>query len=372
MDLVGNIRGSFYSKVSQYLSRAALVEGDLKNTGSSFRCLFVGHSRFANYLMQKMYAQPPHVLQRRIIWIPALKKIIKKSHNDFDMCVAVLPSRYEKTFEGLYEFKSQRYVRQIIDTSGSWEEIIQRFNKRKRQYTNNLPSKYNLWFRISHDLNDFDFFYHQMHITHIKKKYRDLSDIDSYDDMKAYFLKGFLLFVTKGDQTVAGALCLIQGRTLIYRRSGFLAEDEHQFKDNIQTILYYFVLLFAKNKNLAKVDTMKSSSFLNDGVYRHKREWGAVVHQDDESDSWVYFFPRKHSVNVVDFFKHNPLIIFTDSGLCSLLGWDNTMEFSSGNKEELIKRYYSPGIDKIMLLTADMENLKTIDFKKDVANCEHR
>lgn len=371
MGLVSNIKSSFYSKASQYLCRAALVEGHLKDTGASFRCLFVGHSRFANYLMQKMYVQPLHILRKRIIWIPSLKKIIKKSSNDFDMCVAVLPLRYEKILKGFYEFKSQRYVRQIIDTSGSWEEISQRFNKRKRQYTNNLPLKYNLWYRISHDLNDFDFFYHSMHTSHIKKKYGDLSDIDSYEDMKTYFLKGFVLFVTKDDQPVAGALCLIQGSTLIYRRSGFLAEDEHQFKDNIQTILYYFVLLFAKNKNLANVDTMKSSSFLNDGVYRHKREWGAAVHQDDESDSWVYFFPQKHSAKVVDFFKHNPLIIFTDSGLCGLLGWDSEMEFSSDNYEDLIKKYYAPGIDRMMLLTADMKKLMTIDLKKDVANGEN-
>ena len=150
---------------------------------------------------------------------------------------------------------------------------------------------------------------------------------------------------------------------LVFRRIGVLYGDKTYIKRGAQSAIYYFIIRFAKENNFKKVDFMRSRSFLEDGVYRTKMEWGAAVHQDDESDSWVYFFP-KHSAKVVDFFKHNPLIIFTSNGLCGLLGWDSTMEFSSDNKEEMIKRYYAPGIDRMMLLTTDMENLKTIDFKK--------
>jgi hypothetical protein len=236
-----------------------------------------------------MYEAPPLVLQERRIWIPALRKLIQEKANSFDLCVAVLPKAYESTFRGLYDYRGTEAVRQVIDTSGSWEDVRSRFSKKRRQITNEFPEKTGLAYRMSNGLEEFDFFYHRMHVPHIKKRYGELSGIDSYDDMKKFFLKGLLLFVTKGDAAVAGALCLVEDGTLVFRRTGVLDGDETHIEGGAQTALYYFQLKYANEHNLRAVDTMKSAPFLNDGVYKHKRDWGATVLPDDESSDWSIF-----------------------------------------------------------------------------------
>ena len=336
---------------SRYFSRASLVEGTLRGSEESFRCLFVDNSMFTESLKARMYAEPPSVLKKWRIWTPALRKLVLNKADSIDMCVAVLPMKYESTFKGLYDFKSSESVHQIIDTTGSWEEVRNRFCKTKRQIAKNLPSKYGLWYRISHELKDFDFFYHRMHVPHILKQFGDLSDIDSYDDMKEFFLKGLLLLVTCEDKDVAGALCRIADSTLIFRRTGVLDGDKVHTTIAAQTALYFFQLMYANEQNLRAVDTMQSLPFLDDGVYRHKREWGATVLPDEESRNWVFFFNTGPSEKTVLFFEKNPAIVYSDEGLKGVIGTSNGSDLSDSSLSNLTHQYQSRGIHGFTILT---------------------
>jgi hypothetical protein len=350
--------------VSPYFSRALLVEGVLKGTDQSFRCLFVDNSPLKEYLLLKVYAEPPRTIRRWKIWIPALKKLIQNRPKGLDLCVAVLPLRYESLFQGLYDFKGQEYVRQVIDTSGSLDEIVSAFHQKKRQLTNKLKQKSGLTYRISHDLKDFDIFYHRMHQPHIQKKFGDLSHMDSLEEMKSWFLKGFLLLVLSGDQPIAGALCLVEGNALTFRRTGVLDGEESYIKMGAQLALYYFNILYAKDHGIEKVDTMKSRSILDDGVYRTKREWGAAVLPDNESESWVYFFNLGPSEKVARFFQQNPVIIHTETGLKGVVGVENELDLSPEVESDLTYRFYAPGLEGLILLTPESTIPIEVSFRK--------
>lgn len=364
MDFLKAIKTWIYSKTSRYFSRAVSVEGTLKGTDQPFRCLFVGNGSLMEYLAPKIFAERPHTMRSQRIWIPSLKKYIQNRQEGLDLCIAVIPLQYEPMFKGLYDFRGQEYVRQIIDTSGSWEEIRGRFSKKKRQISNSLTSKSGLDYRISNDPADFDLFYHRMFVPHIRRQYGDLSYIEPYGEMRAFFLNGLLLLVVKGDQVVAGALCLIKDGALIFRRTGVLDGEEGYIKEGAQTALYYFNLLFAKERSLQKVDTMKSRSFVTDGVYRHKSEWGAGVYPDDEADSWVYFFNFGSPERVALFFDRNPVIVDTSTGLKAVVGLENGSELSPGVERDLTNRFYAPGLEGLILLTPKSTTPIEINFQK--------
>jgi hypothetical protein len=298
-----------------------------------------------------MYEAPPLVLQKRRIWIPALKKLIQQRANSFDLCVAVVPKAYESTFQGLYDYRGTEAVRQVIDTSGSWEDVRSRFSKKRRQLTNEFPEKTGLGYRMSNDLEEFDYFYHRMFAPHIRKRYGELSHVDSYGDMKKFFLKGRLLFVTRGEAAVAGALCLVEDRTLVFRRTGVLDGDETHIEGGAQTALYYFQLKYANEHNLRAVDTMKSAPFLNDGVYKHKRDWGATVLPDDESSDWVYFFNKGPAEKLASFFESNPTIVYSDAGLKGVIGIADATDLSSASVNNLTHRYQASGLHGFTILT---------------------
>jgi hypothetical protein len=351
VSLIGLLKQKLYPVTSRFFSRATLVESRLKGTEHPFRCLFVDNSTFTEYLKARMYEEPPVVLRKWRIWIPALKKLILGKAGSFDLCVAVLPRAYESTFRGLYDYKCTETVRQVIDTSGTWEDVRSRFSKTKRQITNRFAEKYGLGYRMSNKLEEFDYFYHRMFAPHIKKRFGELSDIDSYDDMKKFFLKGLLLFVTKGGEAVAGALCLVEDGTLVFRRTGVLDGDETHVEGGAQLALYYFQLKYANENHLRAVDTMMSAPFLNDGVYVNKKEWGASVLPDDESRTWVYFFHAAPSEKMARFFEKNPTIVHSDSGLKGVIGVSNAMDTSTASINDLTRRYQSSGLHGFTLVT---------------------
>jgi hypothetical protein len=300
-----------------------------------------------------MYEEPPVVLRRWRIWIPALKKLVLAKPLPFDLCIAVLPVGYESTFRGLYNYKCTQTVRQVIDTSGSWDDVRSRFHKNKRQISNRFTEKYGLEYRLSSDLQEFDYFYHRMFVPHIKKRFGELAAIDSYDDMKRFFLKAQLLFVTKGSEALAGALFLVEDGTLVFRRTGVLDGDESHVDGGAQLALYLFQLKYANEHNLRAVDTMMSGPFLNDGVYVNKREWGAAVLPDNDSRTWVYFFNAVPSEGIAHFFEKNPTIVHSDKGLKGVIGAPDARDLPTASIDDLTRRYRCRGLDGFTILTRD-------------------
>ena len=361
MNILKNIKNMFHAIILQNISQATLVEGVIGDNDKLLRCLFIGNSIYVNYITARTFSERIIVLKRWRVWIRALGKIVKNHYGKFDICIAIIPKGYDEKFKELYNYKCDPCVRQIIDLSGSIDEIKKNFHKTKRQISNNIISKSKLTYRISNDLKDFNHFYHDMYNPHIKKKHGD-SGIESYEEMKPYFLEGFLLLVLYEGETVAGALCVVKDKTLVFRRTGVLNGDEKYIKVGAQNALYLFMIFHAKKLGLDHLDTMKSMSVLNDGVYNAKREWGATVYADDESEFWMYFIVPKYTDKVIKFFEANPFIVHNNDGLCGLVGFNGDSGLVNGSEKELNKKYYASGINYLLVLTSGSEKAKTIPF----------
>lgn len=349
--MIKSIKRFLYPITSKIFLHARLVEGRLKGSGDSFRCLFVDNLDFTKILEARIYEGAPIIHKNWRIFIPSLRKLLVNSDNAFDACVAALPMSYEPLFKNLYTYKSREKVRQIIDISGTWDDVRKRFSKNKHQITNKFPEKFGLGYRISNDINDFDHFYHRMFVPHIKKRYGELAVIESYENMKEYFLKGLLLFVTKNDERLAAALCLVANGVLIFRRTGVLDGNETLVESGAQTALYYYQLKYAHEMGLRAVDAMMSLPFLNDGVYMHKKEWGAAVFPDDEQSTWVYYFSAGSPEKTACFFEKNFVIVESDDGLRGVIGLPNTTDLSKETIDQLIHKYQAKGINGFFVHT---------------------
>ena len=363
MDLLKTVKCWAYPTASKYISRAMLVEGLLRKSGLPFRCLFIGNSPFTEYLLHKAFTESVHVIRKWKVWMPALKRLIETPPGEPDVCIAVLPVRYESDVSALYAFRGQEYVRQFIDTSITWDEIRKRFHRHKRKFAGRAVLEYG--YRVSTEMKDFDFFYHDMHLPHVKKRFGRLADIDSYDNMKHYFLKGFLFFALDGNQPVAGSLCHSEGRTLIARRVGMLNGDNRYVKKGAQMALYCLRLKFAHDHNYEAVDAMKSRPFLDDGIYRTKREWGAAVYPDNESTSWVYYFVPRFTERAVSFFEGNPVIVCTENGLKGVVGMGGAEALSGTTCQKLRRQFHSPGLEGLLLLSPHSPAPVELPFRND-------
>jgi hypothetical protein len=345
--LVASLKRVVHPFSSKAIATASLVEGNLKGSGVAFRCLFVHNCSFNDHLKQRMYEGDATTIRKRRIVIPALRRQIRKRAGDFDLCVAVLPRFYDRVFGDLCDLKGPEEVCQVIDTSGGWEVMRQRFVKKKRQITNNFDERYGLSYRITNDPKDFDLFYHRMFAPHIRRRYGELSHIESYDEMKEFFFKGRLLFVTKDDKPLAGALSLVEGKSLVFRRSGVLDGEEENVKGGAQTALYYFQLRYAAENGFTSVDTMKSVAFMNDGVFRHKAEWGARALPDQEAESIVFFFAPGPREKIARFFDANPIVVDSGSYLRGVVGDPHGTKPTP--PDEVLKRLHTRGLRDVLV-----------------------
>jgi len=321
---LGIVKQAFYPLVSRYFARTWIGEGALKDGSATMRILFVHNCQFNRLLQQRTFAEVAESAAGRV-FLPRLPRIIQSNTFGVDMICAVLPRSYASSFAGVPHHQGREEVRQVISTQSGWEGLRAGFSKKKRQITNDFEEKYGLSYRISNDLADFDRFYHQMYEPHIRRRYGTLAEVDGYDDMKATFSEGLLVLVLSEGKAVAGALSSMEGKVLMFRRTGVLDGDESHVKGGAQTALYYFQLRHAVEAGLTALDTLKSAPFLNDGVFKHKADWGARSVQDDEAERLVFLFPLTSLERLARFFEINPMIVDDGAGLAALLG-DSSIE----------------------------------------------
>jgi hypothetical protein len=345
------LKHAIYPIISQYISHATLVEGTLKGGAVPCRCILimVPNSPLENYLLLKMFGETFTRVRTWRIWIPSLKRLVKKPPTDVDFCIANLLARWDRSFNTMADLKIPSIVHQVIDLTGDWPDIKKRFHRKKREIFNRFMKSNPYTYKISKDLADFDYFYYRMYEPHSKKHFQDCARIDSYDEMKKYFLKGFLLILMEDDNAVAGSLCLVKRDTMIYHRGGVLDGDEEHIRKGAQTALYYYKILIAKDQKLSRLDLLQSRPFFNDGVYRHKREWGASVSVDEDLETWMYFFNLRNPEQAASFFQINPVIVSTPEGLMGYCVSAESTGVDDVDTQDLARHYYASGLKGILL-----------------------
>ena len=96
---------------------------------------------------------------------------------------------------------------------------------------------------------------------------------------------------------------------------------------------------------------MMSAPFLNDGVYKNKREWGATVLPDNDARTWVYFFHAAPSEKMAHFFEINPTIVHSDKGLKGVIGISGAMDISTASTSDITHRYQARGLEGFTVVT---------------------
>ncbi len=363
MKLSYTLKHIAYTVYSRFFCRATLVEGIMKDTDQTVRCLFIDNKSLSKYMMQRIYSGTPKIARQWTIYVPSIKKIIRKSTHGIDLCVAVLPLSWEQQLGKLCNFKTQEWVHQLLPLSSSADVANERLDKKLRE-TGKRVRKAGFDYRTSTDLRDFDTFYYDMYLPTAHKQFGDLAIIEPYEELKSVFLegKGILIVVMENGLPVAGSLRFFQDKALVGYRLGVLHGDRDYIKRGAESAVYYFGIHFAMENSCDLVDIMYSRPFLEDGVYRHKREWGATVSHYDESRTWVFFFILDSGDKTALLFEKNPMIIHTKKGLMGLLGIADAAGPSPEKREELIKKHYAPGLKGLMLMRPGSSALTELSF----------
>ena len=352
MGLIKKIKSYIRLILQKHLYTATLVEGVLSETSTPFRCLFVGGNQYRDYLTQKMYRDSATILwQQNIFSIYGVQRLISQSPAVCDLLVAVLPESKEHFLKNKYSYKSYESIGHLIDVSNPWDVIRNSFGKNARR-TERQIQEYGLSYRISNELEDFDYFYDRIYVPYLKMQFGMLAILHSRDEVKKYFDRGFLMFVIRNGVRIAGRLAYRDGSKLVCQFFGLLDGNKLYARIGAQRALYYFTIQYCKLIGIETIDPLSSRAFLNEAVYRHKREWNSHVLKSADLEYAVYFFNVGGLSKTCCFYEKNPLIISTDDGLGFLVGKQEIDSTDVENiKNKLIEKYFAPGLSVAYLIT---------------------
>jgi hypothetical protein len=347
MRLLSSIKYKLRSFASRFVTKATLFEGRLLGSPETLRCLIVGAD--LGDIRKRTYDKEESVVATKRIWLRDLRRVINDDSDGRDLCVVCLPKANCELQSEDYTYKTSYLIRQRIDIPDCWSRIEKRFRKNLKN-VERLVRLHNLSYRISNDIKDFDAFYSEMYRPHIKRQFSELARLDSYEEMKPYFLRGFLLIVRDANSELAAALCLADGDALVHRRTGGLGPN-HPSGNAARAALFYYLLQAAQDRGFKQLDCMASLPFLDDLIYKKKREWGAAVFPGEDSDQRIYIRIPEFSKRILRFLELNPMIMESDNGgLYGVVARDNVGPCSAKEREELARKYHAPNLECLWLI----------------------
>lgn len=175
-----------------------------------------------------------------------------------------------------YDFLVPERVSQVLDINKPIDEVIKLSSREL-----NKVNKYKC--EISNEHDALKFFYEQMYVPHMKRKY---DVFENFIHLEKIFMNGELVFVTLNGKRVSAYLC--ERINDVYWLSRTAALDEDSVKKGALIAAYYFSILRAKDINAKTVNFGGSNPFLLDGVLRHKNKWGVQICENKNSKRFIY------------------------------------------------------------------------------------
>lgn len=133
-------------------------------------------------------------------------------------------------------------------------------------------------------------FYDELYLPYIRSRYGESAHPRSRREVLAAIRHGFVLKVLHDGEWIAGGACRVTANTVSVVAYGARGATETALELGAVSAVNYFLLEWARERGLRWVDLLRSRPHEQDGVFEHKRRWGAepVIDAWPHTALWVY------------------------------------------------------------------------------------
>lgn len=254
-----------------------------------------------------------------------------------------------------------QYVHHILDIQGNWQDVKSRFRKSTR-YELRTTRKYDYQYKVSHDDQDFEMFYHDMYLPTMKVRHGSLVTLMPVSEAYQYFRHGILFLVRRDEQCVCGSICHIEQDTVHYMIVGVINGDQQLINEGALGALNCLRIQWANQRGYKAVNFLGSGiPRLNGGMFQYKRKWGTAVSVPPHLHRQIWIRVCRITPAVSQFLKENPFIVVDEKGgLHGLITVDDIHDVSDETKKEWEKDYVTPGLSSLLIRSVS-------DFAKEPA-----
>jgi hypothetical protein len=133
-------------------------------------------------------------------------------------------------------------------------------------------------------------FYDELYLPYIRSRHGESAHPRSRREVLAAIRHGFVLKVLHDGAWISGGACRVTANTVSVVAYGARGAPETALELGAVSAVNYFLLEWARASRLRWVDLLRSRPHDQDGVFEHKRRWGAepVIDVWPHTALWVY------------------------------------------------------------------------------------
>jgi hypothetical protein len=139
-------------------------------------------------------------------------------------------------------------------------------------------------------------FYEELYLPYVTTRFESACHARTLTELQAAIRSGFLLQVFAQDLWVSGVICRLERDGICTLAFGHLPNNQHDLQRGALSAAYYFVFKWAEEHSVQKVDLLRSRANTSDGVYEHKRRWGATPVMDSWPHTALWLFIPKAEI----------------------------------------------------------------------------
>ncbi len=140
------------------------------------------------------------------------------------------------------------------------------------------------------------YFHERLYLPYVTARFANSCYPRTLAELWKAVKRGFLLQVWRDDRWIAGVVCCVQKDDVSARAFGHLPEEEYSLRLGGLSAAYYGLLQHALQHSFSCVDLMRSRPNERDGIYCHKKRWGAVAEKDCWPHTAICLFPPKDTL----------------------------------------------------------------------------
>lgn len=346
-----------YSIVSDIFPSVSLFKVNGSTNNPDLTLLIAGKRTAFQFLLDRIYHSEPKAIRegKRLIWniLSPDKSQVNTILIEADRCFSRFLS--QRGFVAIPE-----WILFTMDISKPAEEILEIWKKRERENVRKVRKHHYVYEAVC-DHEKLHFFYHRMFLPYIISRFGK-SALVSFGYMENLMQRGVLLLIKRETEYVSGIL--ISTATSI-PMVAFLGVKDGR-KDYVEkgaiSALYYYTIIWAKERGYTKLDFGHCRPILNDGLFLYKKRLGMRIHRSPRKHRALYISTdrlKPYHPYLEQFFINNPLV-YEDKGqlkgLLFVLGNDQSIR----QEVENLKRKYSiPGLKGFTVVPLDNSIIET-------------
>lgn len=253
-------------------------EGEDVN-GCKLKLIYIGEGETLKYIKQLCFSRIEQE-DTFSVWLWTFRQDVKSLMPE-DAVLFVEVNRlinFLIPFEGFTTFP---WIRQkVCLESKAYQERKRKINEVFARKTR----KYGHRFRITRKREAVVRFYTEFYVPYVTQRFKNTSLLRSVEAFQNAVKSGFLLQVYDKEDWISGAICSVNGSEVTTLAFGLRPDYQYYLHRGALSSVYYFLFKWAEDNSMETVDLLRSRPHTGNGVFEHKRRWGARP----EADRWPH------------------------------------------------------------------------------------